>query len=92
MRARERRRINIMLLAILMLYVLFMYGSGVWRIITINRQIGRINQEIQSWEDRNNDLEREIARLETADYVEQVARKELGLVQPKETVFLVTME
>jgi cell division protein FtsL len=81
-----------MLLAILMLYVLFMYGSGVWRIITINRQIGRINQEIQSWEDRNNDLEREIARLETADYVEQVARKELGLVQPKETVFLVTME
>lgn len=90
MKARQRRQVNILIFVVLVIYVVFMYGSGIWKVRSINRQIAKIDAEIQTWEERNSALQNEIAWLETVEYVEQVARKELGLVQPKETVFFVT--
>lgn len=92
MKARQRRQANILILIALVVYVVSVYGTGIWKIRSINKQIAEINTEIQAWEERNSALQKEIAWLETVEYVEQVARKELGLVQPKETVFFVTKE
>lgn len=92
MKAKQRRRINVLIFAAFVLYVAFMYGVGILRVRAINKEILQINAEIQVWEERNSALAKEIAWLETVEYVEQVARRELGLVQPKETVFFLTKE
>jgi cell division protein FtsL len=92
MKARQRRKANILIFIALVIYVVFAYGSGIWKVRSVNRQIAEIDAEIQAWEERNSVLLKEITWLETTEYVEQVARKELGLVQPKETVFFITKE
>lgn len=89
MKARQKRQVNILIFVVLVVYVICMYGSGVLRVRAINRQIAEINAEIKMWEERNSALKNEIAWLESMEYVEQVARKELGLVHPKETVYFV---
>ena len=49
-------------------------------------QENELSQEIQSEEKRSEELEESKAYVQTRQYVEQIAREKLGLVNPDETV------
>ena len=53
------------------------------------RQKARLEAELQSLKERNNNLRREVDNLKTPEGVEQVARESLGLVKEGENVYVV---
>ncbi|MHB0976189.1 MAG: FtsB family cell division protein [Candidatus Aquicultorales bacterium] len=54
-----------------------------------SRKIERLERKIQSLEEQNVAAEKEIARLSTDEYVEEIARRDLGLAKPDEEVYVV---
>ena len=54
-----------------------------------NERIARMKAELRAIDSTNRRLERRIARLDDPDFLEQVAREQIGLVRPDETTFLV---
>ena len=76
-----------------------MIGLAVWigasfvrnyyRNYEARQEIVRLESEIRAYEIRNQQLEMEISRLQSPEYVERVAREELGLVYPGERLYIV---
>lgn len=48
-----------------------------------------LGQRVEELREKNEALKKESARLQSKDYVEQVAREDLGLVKPGEIAYLV---
>lgn len=90
MRSRRvlRRGIGRLLIIVLLLYPFFLYLQGVYNIMHLNSEIREVRAEIQIWKEKNRELQEEVERLESARYVEEVAREKLGLVKPGETLFI----
>jgi cell division protein FtsL len=84
---KQRKRLNMLLLVVLCLYAVFVYASGIIRVVAVNRDTRNIMAEVKMWEEKNRELEYEVQKLNTLEYVEHMARTELGLVKPKEKVY-----
>lgn len=69
--------------------VAFLYLRGYLELVRVNYQISVVEREIKVWESRCEELRREIEYLSSNEYVEKVAREELGLVKPGEVPFIV---
>lgn len=54
-----------------------------------NERIARMKAELKAIDSTNRRLERRITRLDDPDFLEQVAREQIGLVRPDETTYLV---
>lgn len=74
---------------LLAVYLVVTFGSVEWRIFQAQRRIARLEQDIAVQRQRALVLEGEIAFRETDEYIELVARRELGLVRPGEIPVLV---
>lgn len=80
----------------LMIFILFLvymagsYAAGFVQIWRMQNQIAEIKAEITAAESRNDELKDELSYLQSDEYVEKVAREELGLVKPGETAIIVT--
>jgi cell division protein FtsB len=62
--------------------------SGALNLLRLKREKARMETELDSLARRKRDLQVEKARLERdSAYIEQVARKELGMARPEEKVF-----
>ncbi len=59
------------------------YPAYVWS-SQLDQELTRLNQEKNQLVVKNQGLKEEVRRLNTPDYVEQLARQELGLVKPGE--------
>ncbi len=59
-----------------------------WRIVKAQRQISDLERQIEVEEERAALLDAEIAYRDTNEYIELVARRELGLVKPGEVPVL----
>lgn len=70
------------------LLLAFSFGHQFFQLNGINRDINRVQQEIVSMREKNRDLSQELRRLQSDAYVERIARENLGLVKPGETVLL----
>jgi len=57
------------------------------RIIGLRQEIERTKAEIRAMEIRNDELRKQIAYLNSPEYIEQSARNNLGLVMPGELVY-----
>ncbi|MDI6689817.1 MAG: septum formation initiator family protein [Actinomycetota bacterium] len=53
------------------------------------RESEKLRENIAELRAKNKVLKEEIARLKTDDYIEQLARKDLGLIKPGESAYLV---
>lgn len=51
-------------------------------------ELNNLQQKVQEEIKRNEELKEEIERVKSHDYVEKVARDELGLVKPGEILFI----
>lgn len=91
-RARTKRRrlavaVGAIAVAALLVY-LFVFGRhGYLRQRELARENDRLARELERVREENEQLKRELAHLDDAEAVEKLAREELGLVRPGETVY-----
>lgn len=76
----------------LMLYLSYGYADGFIKMIQLQRSIHQVRQQTAAYQVRNQQLREELARLESDAYIEQVARRELGLVMPGEQSYVIVTE
>ena len=70
-------------------YMSVSYVSGFVQIWRMQSEIDRVRAEIEAVEAQNQELREELAYLQSNEYIEKVAREELGLVMPGETAVIV---
>ncbi|MGE5584926.1 MAG: FtsB family cell division protein [Bacillota bacterium] len=78
-----------MLFGLFMFAVAFLYLRGYLELVRVNYQISVVEKEIAVWEARCEELRRQVEYLSSDEYVEKVAREDLGLVKPGEVPFIV---
>lgn len=90
---RRRWRVTPRFWLILMLlfgaYMAYAYITGFIEIARLERAIAAVEEEIERVTLENEALRRELARLQSPEYIEKVAREELGLVMPGETAVII---
>lgn len=75
-------------LAIIIVFALNKFYLNYREIIQIKEQICRMNQEIELARERKLKLIEEIKNINDPEYIEEIARKELGLVKPGELLLI----
>jgi cell division protein FtsL len=77
-------------LAVLGVVVLFAvtFGGAYWDTYQIRREAGRLARERDDLRTQNAQLREEIRLLNTPEYIERIAREQLGLVKPGEVAVI----
>ena len=89
-----KRKLNVKKLviaaAVVIAAVYFVYFV-IWQQVTIsskNKEISELEQRVGEATEESERLKQEIENLNDPEYIERVARDELGLVRPNERVFV----
>lgn len=78
-----------LLAAVYALYMAVSYATGFWQIWRLEAEIRRVEARIASVEAENEALRRQLSYMQSDEYIEKVAREELGLVMPGEVAVIV---
>jgi cell division protein DivIC len=70
--------------------VLFSYGMAYRGVYRLRVQLAAVDREIVVWKQKNHDLERKVQYLKSDEYVESIARRELGLVKKGEVLVIMS--
>lgn len=65
------------------------FGSTLLQVYRLEREAAQLAQHQRDLEEQNAQLRAEIQALHTPEYVEKLAREQLGLVKPGEVAFLI---
>lgn len=85
--APSQKRLVLWLAVLVILYFSFLFASQYWRLIQLRQTLHTIELDIQAVRVQNEEMLKEIERLHTSGYLEQLARQELGMVRPSEVLF-----
>jgi cell division protein FtsB len=77
----------IILVLVLLGLISIVYIRGFMTIASLQREITQVDQEIFALQLRNEQIREEIIKLQSPEYVEGTARRDLGLIKPGETVY-----
>ncbi|HOB08269.1 MAG: septum formation initiator family protein [Limnochordia bacterium] len=89
-RRRKRIKLGTVLLVCFLIWLGYTFGKGFVRHYHLKQKIARLRHEIQAFELRNAEIRRQIEHYRSYEYIERVAREELGLVKPGETRFIIS--
>lgn len=78
----------ITVIVIIALIVAFNFYQNMTKLNQIESKIDKIETEIAKAEAKNKELEQQIENSNSYEYIEEVARKKLGLIKPGEQVFI----
>lgn len=88
MNRRKKSRIYLLITLCVMAYFTYLM-IGQERIIRDkNSQITGVNQKIDDEKSRNAELKKQKEQVNSPEYVEKIARDQLGMVKPDEKVFV----
>ncbi|MFO7815304.1 MAG: cell division protein FtsL [Halanaerobiales bacterium] len=82
------KRAMIYLLIIVIIIFAFKLVSNMRKVNEMENRLNNLQQQVQEEMEENKDLKEEIERVKSHDYIEKVARDELGLVKPGEILFI----
>ncbi|MCK9527024.1 MAG: septum formation initiator family protein [Limnochordia bacterium] len=90
--AKKRVRIQPwrIILLVILLWVGFSFARGGLANLKLRQEIEALEKRLVVLEMRKDDLEREIEEWKSPENVERVAREQLGLVKPGETLYRVS--
>ena len=89
LQARRRQMIRLYLTAILLLSMMFtLYVWQSTKMIEVKLRIKKIEKDISNIENGNSDLRAEISKLQSLSRIETVAREELGMIIPKDLIYI----
>jgi len=89
-RRRKRIKLGTVLIVFFLLWLGYTFGKGIVRNYQLKQKISQLSNEIRAFELRNAEIRRQIELHRSYEYIEQVAREELGLVKPGETRFIIS--
>jgi cell division protein DivIC len=75
--------------ALIVVYFLFIFAGSRFRAEQVNSQRSQLQQEISSMQSKYDSLQTLEQYLQSDEYVEKIAREQLGLVNPGETGIVV---
>lgn len=86
----KRYKVNYMriFLIIFFIYFAFSFFKQQFEINEYNIQIGHIENQIREAAEETEDLIKSKGKINDAEYIEDVAREQLGLVKPYEKIFI----
>ncbi len=89
-RKKEKRKngLKIIAVAVLVLFGVITYSSIELQAEkrALEKQKSELEEELQTEQERSEELEEQRAYMQTVRYIEEIARKVLGLVYPDETI------
>ena len=81
-------RISCIMIVLVLLWVVFAPGKGVYHLRQQKKQVARLVAEQQMLIKQNDEMEKDIERLRNdQEYLEQIAREEHGMLKENEIVF-----
>ncbi len=86
----KKRKILFLFFAfLLILGLLTFFGEkGIFHLFRLQKELARIKEENQKVEEENQKLKEEVRRLQQEKrYIEEIARKELGMVKEGEVIY-----
>ena len=88
-KGKKRNGLKIIAIAVLLLFVVIAYNSfslrGKQR--ALEKRYSELQEDLQSEEERSEQLEDRAAYMQTIRYIEEIAREKLGLVYEDEIIF-----
>lgn len=91
--AKAKKRRKIMLLAIAVVLVAgFIFGRAVYRISELKKEKAQAEAKLEALQEKLDQLEDELTRVTSDEYIEQQARTHLRMIYPGETVYIVVPE
>ena len=72
---------------LLIFYIVFLFSDKYAKILQLKEDIKKLESEIGDLRLKNNKLSQEVELLKGDEYVEKIAREELGLSKPDEIIF-----
>jgi len=82
-----KKRLMTLVIIVIFLYFAVLFAGQYWRMYQLQKTLDELNAEIAIVKDGNEAMKHEIERLHSPDYLEQMAREELGMVRPGELLF-----
>ncbi len=86
----RKKGLLLLLLALLMIlgFLTFFGNKGILHLLRLQKELGRIKEMNVKVEEENRKLKEEVRRLQYEKrYIEEIARKELGLVKEGEIIY-----
>ncbi|MGZ3605139.1 MAG: FtsB family cell division protein, partial [Thermodesulfobacteriota bacterium] len=86
---RKKRVLLFVLLLLLILGIFTFFGEkGIFNLLRIQKEVAGIKEKNLKLEEENQKLREEVKRLQTdRRYIEEIARKELGMVKEGEIIY-----
>ena len=86
---RKRRILILILISLLILGSLTFFGEkGIFNLLRLRKEVVRIKEKNLRLEEENQKLKEEVKRLQNDKrYIEEIARKELGMVKEGEIIY-----
>ena len=86
---RKKRILLLILIFLLILGIFTFFGEkGIFNLLRIQKEVARIKEKNAKLEEENQKLREEVKRLQTdRRYIEEIARKELGMVKEGEIIY-----
>jgi cell division protein FtsL len=86
---RKKRVLLFILIFLLILGIVTFFGEkGIFNLLRIQKEVARIKEKNAKLEEENQKLREEVKRLQTdRRYIEEIARKELGMVKEGEIIY-----
>ena len=78
------------LILLFIFYIAFIFSEKYANILALKVYINDLNKEIEELEQTNKSLSEKVELLNTAPYIEQIAREELDFVKPNEILYKTT--
>lgn len=92
MREDKRRRLEragyIVSITVIVVCLLGITISSMWRLSEIKKETARLEGELAFWQGKLAEVEEQIRQATKDETVERIAREKLGLVMPGETVYI----
>jgi cell division protein FtsB/cell division protein DivIC len=86
----KKRRIFILIILFLLIFgsLTFFGEKGIFNLLRLRKEVARIKEKNSQLEGENQRLKEEIKRLQSDKrYIEEIARKELGMVKEGEIIY-----
>ena len=86
---RKKRVLLLILILLLILGIFTFFGEkGIFHLLRIQKEVARIKEKNAKLEEENQKLREEVKRLQTdRRYIEEIARRELGMVKEGEIIY-----
>ena len=86
---KKKRLLILVLISLLILGILTFFGEkGIFHLFRLQKELARIKEKNVKLEEENQKLKEEVKRLQSDKrYIEEIARKELGMVKEGEIIY-----